>query len=207
MNFTLYEIDKPKRLKKLAGNKVNFFKKPGDIELYHFNEIETDMFHIVYHIKDEYQVGTKRAGNQMRLPFTQFVNCFFFLENDYFLLEEVLEEYQQDVVEHIQRKAGVSIKRKKLENKHFLQVYSALSGFIKKVEYQDKDEEDYYLDSINKEKFEDIIENFILDRLTISVENEFVSMYKKGKISVDNSNENYLIKFTRDIVYAIDNCN
>lgn len=207
MNFTLFEVDNPKRLKKLSVNKVNFFKKQEDIELFHFNEIKDDMFHIVYHIKDEYQVGTKRVGNKMNLPFTQFVNCFFFLENNYFLLEEVLEEYQNDLTAHVQEKANVKIERKALENEHFLSVYSSLAGYIKKLEYKNKDEDDFYLDSVSEEKFKTIINEYIVDRLTLSVESQFVSIYSSGKVSVDNSDENYLINFTRKVVNAIYNCN
>ncbi|MGD6967826.1 hypothetical protein ACQCVP_15480 [Rossellomorea vietnamensis] len=207
MNFTLFEVDNPKRLKKLSVNKVNFFKKHEDIELFHFNEIEKDMFHIVYHIKDEYQVGTKRVGNQMNLPFTQFINCFFFLESNYFLLEEVLEEYQKDVSEHIQQKANVSIQRMAIDNNQFLCVYTSLAGFIKKLEYKNADEDDFYLDSVSEEKFKNIINEHTLDRLTMSVDGQFVSIYGNGRISVDNSDENYLIKFTRKVINAINDCN
>jgi hypothetical protein len=207
LNFTLFEVDNPKRLKKLSVNKVNFFKKHEDIELFHFNEIEKEMFHIVYHIKDEYQVGTKRVGNQMNLPFTQFINCFFFLESNYFLVEEVLEEYQKDVTLHIQQKANVTIQRKAIINDNFLSVYTSLSGFIKKLEYIDEDENDFYLDSVSNEEFRKIINHYKVDRLTMSVDEQFVSIYSKGRISVDNSDENYLIKFTRKIINAIDDCN
>ncbi|MGE6895621.1 hypothetical protein [Priestia flexa] len=207
MNFTLFEVDNPKRLKKLSVNKVNFFKKHEDIELFHFNEIEKEMFHIVYRIKDEYQVGTKRVGNQMNLPFTQFINCFFFLESNYFLVEEVLEEYQKDVTLHIQQKANVTIQRKAIINDNFLSVYTSLSGFIKKLEYIDEDENDFYLDSVSNEEFRKIINQYKVDRLTMSVDEQFVSIYSKGRISVDNSDENYLIKFTRKIINAIDDCN
>ncbi|RYI26644.1 hypothetical protein EVU96_19970 [Bacillus infantis] len=207
MNFTLFEVDNPKRLKKLSVNKVNFFKKHEDIELFHFNEIEQEMFHIVYHIKDEYLVGTKRVGNQMNLPFTQFINCFFFLESNHFLVEEVLEEYQKDVTLHIQQKANVTIQRKDIINDHFLSIYTSLSGFIKKLEYIDEDENDFNLDSVGNEKFRKIINQYKVDRLTMSVDEQFVSIYSKGRISVDNSDENYLIKFTRKIINAIDNCN
>ncbi|MGD6834272.1 hypothetical protein ACQCT5_19010 [Sutcliffiella halmapala] len=206
MNFTLFEVDNPKRLKKLSVNKVNFFKKHEDIELFHFNEIEKDMFHIVYHIKDEYLVGTKRVGNQMNLPFTQFINCFFFLESNFFLLEEVLEEYQKDLAEHIEQKANVSIQRVAIDNSQFLSVYTSLTGFIKKLEYKNE-EEDFYLDSVSEEIFKNIVNEYTLDRLTMSVDGQFVSIYSNGRISVDNSDEIYLIKFTRKVINAIIDCN
>ncbi|MCA1322455.1 hypothetical protein LC085_21500 [Bacillus tianshenii] len=207
MNFTLYEVDNPKRLKKLSVNKVNFFKKHEDVELFHFNEIEKEMFHIVYHIKDEYQLGTKRVGNQMNLPFTQFINCFFFLESNSFLVEEVLEEYQKDVTLQIQKKANVTIQRKAINNDHFLSVYTSLSGFIKKLEYVDEEESDFYLDSVDEDKFQEIVNEYKVDRLTMSVDEQFVSIYSNGRISVDNSDENYLIKFTRKIINAINDFN
>jgi len=203
LNFTLFKVDKPKRLKKLDSNKASFFKRHEDVELFHFNEIELNMFHIVYHLKDEYLVGTKRVGNQMHLPFTQFVNCFFFLDSNYFLIEEVLKEYQSDVTNHIQKKTNVTIERQILENDKLLEIQTNLNGFIKKVEYKDEDDDDYYLDAVSSEKLRELADDYTLDRLTMLIENQFLSVYHNGKISVDNSSENYLIKFTRDIINAI----
>lgn len=185
---------------------MSFFNNNVDeVNLFHFNEIDTNMFHIVYNIEDEYQVGTKRVGNKMNLPFRQFVNCFFFLENEYFLLEETIDQYQEDIIKHIESKASVSINQTKLENTDFLKISNSLNGHVKKVEYIDENNDDYFLESIRGEEFEAIINRFILDRLTLLVENRFVSIYRKGKVSVDNSNEDYLIKFTRQIVDAIYN--
>lgn len=206
MNFSLFKIDKPKRLKKLDSSKVSFFKQHEDVELFHFNEIELNMFHIVYHLKDEYLVGTKRAGKQINLPFTQFINCFFFLDSNYFLMEEVLKEYQNDVIDHIKKKTGVSIDNQQLTNGQFLAIQTELDGFIKKVEYKDE-ENDYYLDSISSQKLQELSDEYTLDRLTILIEDQFLSIYQSGKISVDNSDEAYLIKFTRNIVHAITHTN
>lgn len=203
MNFTLFKVDNPKRLKKLNDSKISFFKKHEGIELFHFNKLDFEMFHLVYHIKDEYQVGTKRVGNQINLPFTQFINCFFFLNNEYLLIEEVLKEYQDDVIKHIQKKVNVTIENETVSNTQFLNVQSKLQGFIKKVEYINEDEGDISLDSISTEKLKEISSINILYRLTLSVENQFVSIYKNGRISVDNSDEMFLIKFTKDIIDAI----
>lgn len=203
MNFTLFKVNNPKRLKKLNESKISFFKKHEGIELFHFNKMDLDMCHLVYQIKDEYQVGTKRVGNQINLPFTQFINCFFFSNNEYLLIEEVLKEYQDDVLKHIQKKVNVMIENKEINNIQFLNIQSKLQGFIKKVEYINEDEEDIYLDSISTEKLKEISSENILDRLTLSIENQYVSIYRNGRISVDNSDEQFLIKFTKDIIDAI----
>lgn len=208
MNFTLYKVNDSRSLKGLGINKISFFKKQEDIEIFHFNEIEKDMFHIVYHIKDEYQVGTRRVGNQMNLPFTQFINCFFFLQNEYFLLEEVLKQYQKDVLTHIEKKAHVSIQPFILNNNHFLNLYTSLGGFIKKLEYIDEDEDDVYFNSVTREAFVNIINSGnTIDRMTLSVEDQFVSIYQSGKVAVDNSDEKFLIKFTKEIVNALNSPN
>ncbi|KGX94049.1 hypothetical protein N781_00445 [Pontibacillus halophilus JSM 076056 = DSM 19796] len=208
MNFSLYQVDKPKKLKRLSSNKMSFFKNnDDDINLFHFNEIETGMFHIVYNIEDVYQVGTKRVGNQMNLPFRQFINCFFFIDNEYFLLEETIDQYREDLVKHVETKAGVAIKLKTLNNNDFVKLFSYLNGFIKRLEYVDENEVDYFLNSVSGKEFNEIAENYTLDRVTLLVEDQFVSIYRKGKISVDNSDEEYLIKFTKEIANAIHNNN
>lgn len=187
---------------------MSFFKNnDDDINLFHFNEIETGMFHIVYNIEDVYQVGTKRVGNQMNLPFRQFINCFFFIDNEYFLLEETIDQYREDLVKHVETKAGVAIKLKTLNNNDFVKLFSYLNGFIKRLEYVDENEVDYFLNSVSGKEFNEIAENYTLDRVTLLVEDQFVSIYRKGKISVDNSDEEYLIKFTKEIANAIHNNN
>lgn len=205
MNFSMFELDNPAKLSKLAQKKINFFSKPDEVSIYHYNQIQKNMFHIVYHINDEYQLGTKKLGRQVNLPFREFINCFFFLDNHYFLMEETLDIYKEEILQHIKSHTKVTIANKVFKNVDFERILLRLSGFIKSVEYIDKEDNNQYLDSTSLESFRLLIDDTTIDRLTIIVKDRFISIYKKGKISVDNSDENYLIQFTRDIVDAINN--
>ncbi|MCY9235804.1 hypothetical protein MOE84_20810, partial [Bacillus spizizenii] len=60
---------------------------------------------------------------------------------------------------------------------------------------------------VSEEKLKNIANNYEIEKITMLVEDEFISIFQKGKISVNNSDDQYLIKFTREIVDAIKNSN
>ncbi|MDY7430598.1 MULTISPECIES: hypothetical protein [Bacillus] len=207
MNFSLFRVDKPSKLKLLSKNKINFFKKNEEISLFHFNQVAKNMFHFVLNISDVYQIGTKRMGNQHNFTYSSLINCFFFLDSDYLLIEKVTSEYESDVVKHISNKTKVKISKHFISNNQFLNVKLKLGGSIKNLEYYDEEEGDFFLDFVSEEKLKNIANNYEIEKITMLVEDEFISIFQKGKISVNNSDDQYLIKFTREIVDAIKNSN
>jgi len=59
-------------------------------------------------------------------------------------------------------------------------------------------------DYVSEEKFFSIAEENIIDRITILVEKEYISVSKVGYITVSNSDEDYLLKFTKRILSSIE---
>ncbi len=164
MNFFIFELDNPQKLSKLARKKINFFSKPDEISIYHYNQIQINMFHIVYHINDEYQLGTKRLGKQVNLPFREFINCFFFLDNSFFLMEETLDIYKEEILSHIKSHTKVDISNKVFNNCEFEKIRTSLSGYIKTLEYIDQDDNNQYLESTTVEMFASLLNNTVIDR-------------------------------------------
>lgn len=203
MNFSVLKVDNSPKLKILGKNRINFFNKKDDISLFHFNQLDKNMFHVVFNINDIFQTGTKRTGNQHNFSYSSLVNCFFFLDNNYLLIENITAEYVDDVIRHIEQKTKTNIDKTRISNKQFSSIKDALEGIIKQLEYVNEDGDDIYLDFVSNDLFSNIIENYKVEKITILAEIEYVSIYKKGKISVNNSDDQYLIRFTRAIINAI----
>ena len=203
MKFSLLKVDNPQKLKSLSRNKINFFKKEEEITLFHFNMFDNDLYHAVFSINDEYQVSTKKLGNQHNFVYASLVNFFFLLNKEFAFLEFVNNEYQDEIINEIERKTKISVKQQPLDNVSFLKLVGKLNGDIKKIHYSNDDGELFDLDYTSYEKFTQIADVNTIDDCTISVEDQFITISNNGLISVDNSDEKFLVGFTKRILYAI----
>lgn len=207
MNFSLYKVENTNTknsLFNITKQKRSFFKRDQkDVEIFHSNDLNENMVHIVFHIPDEYHFGTKRKGHEVNVPFSQYINAFLFFNSSYFLLELVNEKYNDEIVKYINQKTKMNPKSSNLDKNKFEKIVSNLNGFIKEVVFNTPDEEEEIVNSIKAEKFYDINRENRVYSVLLSVENEFVSLKENGTISVSNSDDEYLIKFTEAIVNAI----
>ncbi|MEH6892603.1 hypothetical protein V7024_23670, partial [Bacillus sp. JJ864] len=112
-----------------------------------------------------------------------------------------------DITAYLSKKTGAEFSSTEFNNKHIEKLISFFHGHIKKVEY--KDEYDDFID------YENIpINEFQLNNLQLEIDYvsflanfNFVSIYKNGKISVDNSEEEYIINFVKDVTYGLEKNN
>lgn len=206
MNFSLLKVDNPNKLKSLSKNKINFFKKVEveDVSLFHFNKIDNDFYHAVFNISDEYQVSTKKLGSQHNYMYSSLINFFFVKNSKYTFLEFINSEYEKEVLLEIKNRAKVEINKYELNNEDILSILNKLNGDIKKLKYITRDEEYKDLDFVSKNDFFKISQFEVIEEVTILLENQFITITNRGKISVDNSNEEFLIKFTKRILNAMD---
>lgn len=203
MNFSLLKVEHPKKLKSLSRSKINFFKKQEDVSLFHFNKIGDDLFHAVFNISDEYQVSTKKLGNQYNYMYSSLVNFFFLPQNKYALLELINKEFLEEVITDINKRTKAAINKHEVNNGSFGLIFHDLNGSIKKIKYTNEDDEYLESDFVSKEKFNDLINSSVIEELTILVENQFITVNKNGRVSVDNSDEQFLVNFTKRILNAI----
>lgn len=204
MRFNILQVNDQNKLKKLGGFKKSFFAKKDDINIFHYYEVENEMFHVVFRINDEHLLGTKKRGNYLNVPFTQYINCFFFLKSKLIVIEQIEEAYVYDIAQFIEEKTGSIISAFKFEKKHFQKMVNFFDGFIKKIEYYDEHEDDYEIDFADITQFNEINANYNIDYISLNVETQFISLYKSGRISVDNTSEEYLIKLIKDVVNELD---
>jgi|GEM_PF-2923145 len=204
MNFLILKTNDSKKLMKIAKEKTSFLPKQ-DINIFHINKINNSMIHIVFHIPDEYHIGTKRGGSYLNVPFSQYVNTFLFKNSSYFLMEYIEENYIKELSNYIKKKTNADIFRVAMDNNLFNKLVSSLPGFIKQVEFIDENGDEQIIESLTIDKFHNycIDNKYTLEYILLNVDQQFISMDKNGKISVDNSDEKYLIKFTEVIVNAL----
>jgi hypothetical protein len=204
MRFRILEIDDSKKLLKLSKIKKSFFAKKEDLSLFHFYEIKNNMYHVIFQIADEYLLGTKRSGNYLNVPFSQYINCFFFTNARLILIEDTEEAYIEDIKKFLKEKTNAIANYYEINKNSFEKLVRYLNGFIKKIEYHDKDGDDHEVEFVPIEKFLEINLNFTIDYISLNVDQQFISIYRNGKISVDNSDEEYLIKFAGAIINELE---
>jgi|SRR5690625_2876694 len=201
MQFSLLKVEKPNNLKRLSKNKINFFnKKNEEISLFHFNKFDDSLFHVVLLINDEYQIGTKKLGEQFNYPYSSLVNMFFILNVNYMLMEHINNNYTNEAMEYVSNMTKTRLNQTTINNEMIIKLYKLFEGTIKKVEYRNEYDEMYDLDYATEDDFNQIANNYTIDLLTLLVDNRFISLNRKGKITVDNSDENFLVNFTKRIL-------
>lgn len=203
LKFSLLKVDNPQKLLKLSKNKVSFLKKEDDVSLFHFNKFDNGLYHAVFNINDEYQIGTKKLGKQYNYPYSSLVNFFFTLESKFALVEYVNRQYQDEVISSVNNNTKAQVKKSRLENSTIINLIRSLEGSIKKVEYTNEDEELLSKDFITKEGFYELAYSCTIDRVLLLVDNQNISFVNNGDISVDNSDETFLINFTKRILSTI----
>lgn len=203
MNFILLKVDNPKKLKSLSKNKINFFRKDEEISIFHYNQMDNGLFHVVFNISDEYVVSTKKLGHQHNFTYSSLSNYFFDLDTNYTVLEYINNEYLDEILNEIKKKTKSLISIVEIKNDQLLEIYGEFKGKIKKLEYTNQDEELIELDNISQDTLQKISENNSLDSITFLFDNQFVTIKANGKISVDNSNQDYLVGFIERVLNAV----
>lgn len=203
MNFNLYKTNDINKLIKLSNKKSKLFLKKDDVDLFHVNKLNKDQTHVVFYISDEYRFGTKKSGDRINVPFDQYVNLFIFSNSPFLLIESINEKYSDLIIKYIEAKTHCEINKSILNNTEILNIKNKLNGFIKEFEYSGPDES-FIENNLSNEKFNSIMEtNITVDFLLLNVEEKLLSITANNKISVNNSDEDYLIKFTGEVINAI----
>jgi hypothetical protein len=203
MNFNLFETNEISTLIKLTKKKSKFFSRKEDVDLFHVNKLNDTQTHIVFYISDEYQFGTKKSGDQISVPFDQYINLFIFSDSPYILIEAINNKYTELVVNYIEKYTKCEISKKYLNNNQIKKIQAELNGFVKELEYT-LDDESFTEEIMNVDKFNNTLSKDItIDYLLLNVEDELLSIADRNKISVNNSDEDYLIKFTGALINAI----
>lgn len=203
MKFSLLKIDDTSKLKKLSKNKRSFFYKEEDVTLFHYNVLENGLYHAVFNVNDEYQVGTKKLGKQYNLSYSSLVNFFFLEKNKYAFIEHTNDQFRNEVISYIENRTKSNIKLFELDNKIIMKIFNTFDGTVKKIEYTNEYEELLDKDFVNTKELNDIANSYEIDRITFLVENQYLSLTKSGNVIVDNSDENFLINFTKRILSTI----
>ncbi|WP_454844391.1 hypothetical protein [Priestia megaterium] len=204
MIFKIIKVDDQLQLGKLGKLKKSFFSlKKDDISLFHYQQVKENMYHVVFHSNDEYLLGTKKIGNQTSVPFSQYINFFFFSNSSYCLIESTDQVYFDEIKNYILQKTKSKVQEYSLEKEDFHNIVNRLGGFIKKMEYSDG-EEDFERSFTSIDEFNKINDEYSIDYISLNNEEYFISIYKSGKVSVGNSDEEYLIDFAEVIVNELE---
>src|SRR5699024_5220650 len=144
------------------------------------------LIHVVLHISDEYQIGTKKLGEQFNYPYSSLINMFFILNVNYALIEHINDKYSDDSLKYINHITRTKVNKFTISNRIIIKLYDLFRGEIKKLEYTNEDDELFDLDFVAEDDFYNIANESTVDRLTMLVNNRYISINSKGEITVDN---------------------
>jgi len=203
MKFSTFKIDKKSEINK-AKKSVQIMSK-DDTSIFHFNNINEDIIHIVFNLRDEYVWGTKIVGNQMNMPMSQYINTFVQKKTNLMFVEYINDKYSEEIAKYLME-IDIVTERMSFSSETICKILDNYDGYIKQLEMIDPDGEDWSYEAVNT----DLLKSKMKIKHTISYllmlsNNLFISIAKKGMISINTSDINTLINFIEDFPYVENN--
>lgn len=211
MNFDIYKTSSKLNINKISKKPSSFWirRNPkSDIELFHLNIFSENLVHSVFFISDEYQVGTKKSGSQISIPFNQYVNTFIFPEKGYVFIEFVYQPYSQLVLDEYKKIFKAEFAPYSFTNIDMANIKNSLEATISEVNYKNTlDDELFNLES--RSEINDTLPSLFSDTneiffLLYNINNNLVSIKNNKVISIGNDDDEFLIKICEEIIDAID---
>lgn len=168
-----------------------------------YNEKPNGLVHLILKLNDEYLIRTKLFSEYTSIPFDHYINVFFNLSSSTLFVEESLGAYLDVAIEYLQRAAKIQVERKKIALDTFIKLSEKYSGNsdIIRLEYLSKEsDEEVTLEYTSMLKFENLKNDFEQIDFMIWRFNEFyASINMTGKVKVDNSQDEFLVKFLGEL--------
>lgn len=210
MNFDIYKTSSNLNIKKISKKPSSFWirRNPkSDIELFHLNIISKKLVHSVFFISDEYQVGTKKSGSQISIPFNQYVNTFIFPEKGYIFIEFVYEPYSKLVLDEYKKIFDAEFESYSFSNLDMSKIKDSLNATISEVNFKDTLNDEI----INLEEKSKIINTLpsLFSKtneiyfLLYNINNNLVSIRNNKVLSIGNDDDEFLIKICEEVIDAI----
>ncbi|GGN55048.1 hypothetical protein [Oceanobacillus indicireducens] len=206
MNFTLHKLKAesfPKQKGIIKKSWQLFSKKEEDVSLFNWNEIEKNKFHIVFHISDEYISRTKKGGNEKVLPFSQYINAFLIEDN--FFIETNNKNYLSLIINFLKTEHKLDPISMEIDNELLLEIIKQTNGFLKKFEYVNDEDNDFFEENLKYETLIKILNTpgNEFEFVNFLYKNTFISIYRNGKISINSNDEDELLQIIEEVSNAV----
>lgn len=210
MNFDIYKAPNGLDIKKITKKTSSFWIKRNhnsEIELFHLNKISKEMVHCVFFISDEYQIGAKKSGSQISIPFNQYVNTFIFPEKGFIFVEFINNPYIELVIAEYRKIFKTEFSQYTFSNHEMEKIKTSLKSTITTIEYKNLlDDEIFSLET--KKEISNAMpilfsENNSISYLLLNINNNLVSIKENRVISISNDNDEFLTSICEEIINAI----
>lgn len=145
---------------------------------------------------------TKLYTEYASIPFNHYINIFFSTKNSNLFIEESLSVYLKVAIEFLEKESNVDLSKKQINNKHFVSLTEKFKdkSEITRLEYLDYEtQEDKNYEFISNLDFSEIIKrNISIEFVNWRFKNFYASLNKNGKLKLDNSNDEFLIKWLEE---------
>lgn len=207
LNFSTINVSDSKKISKLT--KKNFLfgnhKINQHLSIIHNLKMENGLFHLVYHLKDEYNISSNAFGDQFKLPYSSLINLFYKKNSSLVFIEQINKSAVDIVKNELENKSNVTIYDNLIDKNLFEKIYLEFHSQILKFKYIDEEESsNKEEDFITSEVFFNFVndENCTIKSYTLSIDGKLMTVYRDGLISINNDDEEYLI----DIVERLYSC-
>lgn len=212
MKLKIYSvIDAPKHFNPKVSNRLfNLFSSSNqeDVELTNIVQLNSEMKHLVFNLKDIFYSGTQKNGISKEFPFTQPVNVF--ISKKYIYIEDKGNGYIESIKKHFINKYNFSFKELTISNLFFAKTKQQLDIRILDI---------YFVDSFGDKLGEsellneyDIINlpsDVLIQSITfqpLNINKNYITVRREGEMSlnlnsIDDLND-WLLFFEKEITNA-----
>lgn len=193
MDIKMFNISKDVDIKKIKNKFLeNFYysEEKQQCGIFHINEVQEDVYHMVYYIDDEYRTGTKLMGDVNTFKLDIYVNVFVFLKFKVVVIENIHKNYIDLVNEKLSNLLNYNLIDKTISYAEFKSIILNFSRKVKKLEYEIDDNIEVVEDKESALKL--LMTNDIdIKFITVTPEiqdyySDFVSVKRNGKISISS---------------------
>lgn len=200
MKFSVYKVTSENNFEEIRSH--TSILSDNVISVFHYNELNSSIIHVVFNIKDEYHFGSKIGGNQINVPTSQYINSFYNKENNLLFVENTTEKYCDEISNYLFLLNFDNVKHKFI-NEAFIRALEVYCGSIKKVELVNEyDETENFEVLKSDELIRKLEENLNISYLLMLSKDTYISMNDYGTLSINSQDIEQLIKYVGEFPYV-----
>ena len=187
---------------------LNFYEHENeDVSIFHCNRIQDNLYHIVFHIDEEFNTVSKYVKSISKMPVNMYINSFLFLDNKIICIENVYSEYFEIINNKIYEVISIKFKEVEFDQRYLREIIEKKSKKVLQYEYEDEDGIVYNLENkfdidkscLNQDKIYYINITANLD----NYEDILISIKRNGQINVKANIPLVLIEILKYLLSGI----
>ena len=191
MKLKIYSvINSPNHFNPKVSNRLlNLFSSSnqGDVELTNVVQLNSEIKHLVFNLKDVYYSGTQKNGVSNEFPFTQTINVFVSQKNIY--IENKGNGYVDTIKKYFTKKYDFSFKEIIISNLFIAKANKQLDIRILDIYFVDSFGDKLgELELLNEYNINNLPNDIIIQSITfqpLNISENYITIRRKGEMSMN----------------------